>query len=119
MWDRFAGKSHEVAEQVLVMATNHPLRDEIDETSHTILALSGKGRGARSESFQAYLRFFKSCADYQESQLQKGAKEIRSSFWRNQLDQGMQYHRMVLERFQSQIQRFEESGGASKTLSAA
>jgi S1-C subfamily serine protease len=109
----------DVAEQVIVMAANHPLRDGIDETSETILALSEKGSGVKAEYLRTYIRFFKSCAAYQESQLEKAAREIRSSFWKNQFDQGIPYHRKVLEGFQSQIQRFEDSGGASETLSAA
>ena len=106
----------DVARQVIAEAANHPLKEGVNEANRAILALSKKSGSAQMESHREYLRFFKSCVDYQKSQLEKAEREIKSSFWRHQLDLRIQNHRGNLENFKSQLIRFQESGGAGKSL---
>jgi S1-C subfamily serine protease len=105
------------ANEVIAMAANHPLNAGIEETNRTILSLSKKGNVPQAVSHREYLRFFNSCVHYQKSQLEKTEQEIKSSFWRSQLDFRIQYYLDNLEHFQSQLRRFDESGGINKSLS--
>ena len=104
---------------VMAMAANHPLKNGIEETNHTILTLANSGRASWVASHREYVRFFNSCVAYQSSQLEKAEKTIKSSFWKNLLDSRMQAHRENMRNFQFRLKRFEKSGGENTTLSDA
>jgi hypothetical protein len=101
------------------LAATHPLLMGIEQTSRSVLASSGNGSPAKLTSLREYLRFFRSCAKYQESRLDSATKIIKSAYWKNEIHQNLEYHREALEKFKSQLRRYEELGGTSKTLADA
>jgi hypothetical protein len=107
----------EAAVEITSLTTNHPLRGGLEETNRTILALSKRGGSSWAASHREYVRFFKSCLEYQTTQLEKAGRTIKSSFWRHQLDSNMQNHREILKTFRSLLSRFERFDSGTASLS--
>ena len=105
------------ADKVLATTGNHPLCMGIDETNVAIRALAKGGDLSWSSAHREYVRFLNACATYQKQQLGKADNTVKSSFWKNALEENMQVHREVLENFQGRLKQFIKSGSEGVALS--
>lgn len=109
----------DVAHQVIALAKNHPLWSGIAETNRAVLSLSEEKNPSWAQSHREYARFYQSCVEYQQSQLEKAEKTIRSSFWKNELNLRIEDQRQSLENFRVHLKRYEEGGDEDTSLSSA
>lgn len=107
------------AQELLAMTTGHPLRNNLDKINKTLTQSAHAGAATQYTRHQEYVQFFDSCGAFQESQLDKTERKVRSSFWRKELDQTLKEHRELLELFQKQSTRYRESGRVGGTLNDA
>ncbi|MEO8616760.1 MAG: hypothetical protein ABI600_16580 [Luteolibacter sp.] len=115
----YPGNMPDVAHQVIALAKNHPLWSGMAETNRAVLALSEEKNPSWAQSHREYARFYQSCVEYQQSQLEKAEKTIRSSFWRNELNSRIENQRQNLESFQLQLKRYEGAGDVDTSLSGS
>lgn len=112
-------KLPEDAQALLAMTQKHPLRTGLDDLDKALTESARSGAAMQHASHQEFVRFFDSCSAFQENQLDKAEREVRSSFWRNELNQMLKEHRRLLEFFQKQTARYRELGQVGETLNDA
>ena len=104
------------AQALLEMTKEHPLRTGLDDVDKALTESVRAGADIQSTAHIEFVRFFDSCVAFQESQLDKAERKIRSSFWRNELDQMLDDHRKLLEFFEKQTAKYRELGQVGKSL---
>ena len=106
----------EEVDEFMSLESTHPLRVGIEQTSRSVLATSGSEGSVKMTKVREYQRFFRSCAEYQTSTLDRATKTIKSAFWGKEMQKNLEYHLETLENFKTQLKRFEESGGEGRSL---